>query len=716
MKPQSLIRPLVRALHPYVPGEQPRVKGLIKLNTNENPHPPSPRVLATVKAAVDGRLRLYPHPTAERLRHKLARLHGCRPENIIAGNGSDELLALATRAFVEPQHRGRKSSRSRVQYFTPSYSLYPVLADIHGAAKNAVELPPDFSLPPVSALRRGRQWDFNAALTYITTPNAPGGRGYRRDEMEALVRAMRGVVVLDEAYVDFARENAMTLALKHPHVLVSRTFSKAYSLCFQRIGYFVGHPDLIAALHRIRDSYNVNGLGQLAAEATLEDLGYYRRNFKRIVSVREHTAGQLAKLGWDVLPSQTNFILARPPRFPAQQWLAALRERKILVRWFSAPEVREYLRVTIGTRAEMAQFLRAVRQILRQGREVDGRAPATCPRCRPTTPSRPTPSRPSSARSTGRGQLRRGLAAGVHAGLREHQASAAQGAAGLHLGQDHLRQPHQAEGNARGARPIQAAGDLRQPRTSSGRSRQFAPHAGVVLRLRVPNTGSVVELSSKFGCDPGEAVDLIEEAFPAGPGGGRAQLPRRQPVHQLRELRPGAEPGGGGDAGSRAARAHEIKILDIGGGFPAPYHRTSAHSRLARKINAEIDRLFPRTSRSWPSRAGSWWPRPRRPWPAIIGKAVRDGKTCYYIDDGVYHTFSGIIFDHCQYHLKAFKEGPDRDLRRVRPDLRRPGHHLARRGTARARDRRPGLCREHRRLQQRLRHLVQRLPARQGCM
>src|SRR5436190_922354 len=162
-----LIRPLVHTLHAYVPGEQPKIKGLIKLNTNENPYPPSPRVLKAVKAAVDGRLRLYPNPTAQLLREKLARLHGCGPENIIIGNGSDELLALAVRAFVEPQAKLRARSVETVQYFTPSYSLYPVLAEIHGAAKNAVPLERDFTLPSTAELKRARDWDVNAALTFV---------------------------------------------------------------------------------------------------------------------------------------------------------------------------------------------------------------------------------------------------------------------------------------------------------------------------------------------------------------------------------------------------------------------------------------------------------------------------------------------------------------------------------------------------------------------
>ena len=357
----SRVRPLVRALHPYVPGEQPKIKGLIKLNTNENPYPPSPRVLRTVQAAVDGRLRLYPNPSAERLREKLAKLHRCQPENIIVGNGSDEVLMLAVKGFVEP---AAKSAKGIVQYFIPSYSLYPVLAEIHGASTNAVPLHADFSLPDVVELKRRRQWDLHAALTLITTPNAPSGRGYSTKELEALCLAQRGVVVLDEAYVNFAKEDAMKLALKYPHVLVARTFSKAYSLCFQRVGYFVGHVELIGALHKIRDSYNVNGLGQIAAEATLDDLAYYRANFRRIIATRSGLDHELTKLGFQVLPSQTNFILARPPQFAAAVWLEKLRAEKILVRWFPAPEVRVYLRITIGTPAESAALVSAARKIL----------------------------------------------------------------------------------------------------------------------------------------------------------------------------------------------------------------------------------------------------------------------------------------------------------------------------------------------------------------
>jgi len=389
-KPTSLVRPLVRRLRPYTPGEQPKIKGLIKLNTNENPYPPSSKVLRAVRAATDGRLRLYPHPTAQPLREKLARLHRCEPENIIVGNGSDELLAMAVRCFVEPvsgagPHNGGTSStspllepfakrgtrrtrpsevfpsRNLVQFFTPSYSLYPVLTEIHGAAQNPVPLDPDFGLPETSDLKREQRWDFKAALSFITTPNAPSGRGYATRELEEICRLQRGVVVLDEAYVDFAQEHALSLALKYSHVLVARTFSKAYSLCFQRVGYFIGHPELIAALHKIRDSYNVNGLGQVAALATLDDLAYYRKNFRRIIDTREQLSRELGGLGFSVLPSQTNFILARPPTASAKSWLQKLRNRRILVRWFDQPRIQNYLRITIGTPQEAQALVKAVR-------------------------------------------------------------------------------------------------------------------------------------------------------------------------------------------------------------------------------------------------------------------------------------------------------------------------------------------------------------------
>jgi len=366
---ELLVRQLVRKLQPYVPGEQPKIKDLAKLNTNENPYPPSPNVLEAVKAAVDGRLRLYPNPTAEPLREKLAKLHRCQPDQIIVGNGSDELLALAVRTFVDPMI-GRDETvmswdrRTTVQFLAPSYSLYPVLAGIHGARPHPFPLEPNFDVPAPGVLRRSRNWDVRTALTFVTTPNAPSGRGYRTEQIEALCRPMRGVTVLDEAYVDFAEENAMSLTAKFPNVLVARTFSKAYSLCFQRVGYMVGSATLIQAMHKVRDSYNVNGLGQIAAAATLDDLGYYRKIFARIIQTRIALAKELRALGFQVGASQTNFLLVQAPDATAEEWLGWFREQKVLVRWFDDPTISRFLRITVGTEEETEKLLAAVKTIL----------------------------------------------------------------------------------------------------------------------------------------------------------------------------------------------------------------------------------------------------------------------------------------------------------------------------------------------------------------
>lgn len=378
---------MVQKLHAYVPGEQPKIQGLIKLNTNENPYGPSPQVLSALRRAVNDKLRLYPSPTADSLRERLAQHHGCSAENIIVGNGSDELLALATRAFVQPLtcltqyallnatgksprpakvplelRRALESSRYTVQFLQPSYSLYPVLAAIQGGWPKPVALTRDFSLPSARDLRK-QGWDFQAGLTFITTPNAPSGRAIPIADLDQLCQAHWGVIVLDEAYVDFASENALALALKYPHVLVARTFSKAYSLCALRVGYFVGHPELIGALHKIRDSYNVNRLGQVAAEATFDSLPYYQKNFARIIQSREHLTGKLLQAGFEVCPSQTNFVLVRPPKFPAEAWLHQLREHRILVRWFNDPQLSDFLRISIGSEAEIEALLRAVEKI-----------------------------------------------------------------------------------------------------------------------------------------------------------------------------------------------------------------------------------------------------------------------------------------------------------------------------------------------------------------
>ncbi len=350
--PASLIRPHIRSLTPYTPGEQPTDAQFIKLNTNENPFDPSPQVLNAIRRATGEQLRLYPHPTAEPLRRKLATFHGCAAEQIIVGNGSDELLALATRAFVEPAARKtpKPSGRQIIQYFAPSYSLYPALAAIHAARTNAVPLTPSFDIPAPARLRDAG-WRPDAALSFITTPNAPSGRSYRTAKLHRLCAAGQGVIILDETYADFAEENALSLATAFDHVIISRTFSKAYSLCGLRIGYFIGPEPLIAALHKIRDSYNVNSLAQIAAVAALDDLPHYRKNFQTIARERDKLSHSLTQLGFRVIPSTANFLLTSPPRNSgtAAAWHKQLRQQGILIRWFPNPPVNCWLRITIGT-------------------------------------------------------------------------------------------------------------------------------------------------------------------------------------------------------------------------------------------------------------------------------------------------------------------------------------------------------------------------------
>lgn len=365
---KNVIRPLIQKLNPYVPGEQINLPGLIRLNTNEPPYAPAPEVLARIKDSVDARLRRYPNPTSDEVREKLASIHGCKKENILVGNGSDEVLELAVRVFVEPISPSiNDNSASTVQYFDPSYSLYPVLADIAGALKNPVPLLSDFGIPITEQLKSEGKWDFNAALTFVTTPNAPTGRGYTTRELETLCANQNGIILLDEAYANFAEENAMSLALKFPNVLVARTFSKAYALCFQRIGYVVGPENLISSLHKIRGSYNVNGLAQVAASASLDYLNYYQKNFEYIKKTRAKTSEWLSSKGFYVNPSQTNFIFVRPPNIlTAENWYKAYHKKNVLVRWWEYPNVKDYLRISIGSEEEMSEFRKRTLDIFKE--------------------------------------------------------------------------------------------------------------------------------------------------------------------------------------------------------------------------------------------------------------------------------------------------------------------------------------------------------------
>ena len=341
--PEQFICRHVREMHGYVPGEQPRVPGLVKLNTNENPYPPSPRVMEVFRTFAESRARLYPDPVSTELRGLIARRVGCSTAQVFAGNGSDETLALCTRAFVEDD--------GTIGYFDPSYSLYPILAAIRHATVQPVPLAPDYAWNMPAGYR--------ASFFYLTNPNAPTSMLFPKDRIREFCASFPGVVLIDEAYADFSRENCMDLACSMDNVLVSRSFSKSYSLAGLRVGYVVGHEKLIAALFTLKDSYNINALTQAAAFAAFDDEAHMKANVAKVLRTRERVAAELARRGYHVYPSETNFLWVRPPQ-PAASVFQHLRDRKVLIRYFPGEKTGDCLRVTIGTDEQMDAFLAAL--------------------------------------------------------------------------------------------------------------------------------------------------------------------------------------------------------------------------------------------------------------------------------------------------------------------------------------------------------------------
>ena len=336
----------IESLHAYAPGEQPQIPGLIKLNTNENPYPPSPKVFEALRAFDPARLRLYPDPVCKALREHIANLHGCAPANVFAGNGSDEILALASRAFV--------NAGESIGYLDPSYSLYPVLAEIQNAEKHPAPLGPGFAWPDPDASRD--------ALFLLANPNAPTSLRVPTAIVAAFAKKLNGVLLVDEAYADFADDHCMALATApgNANVLVMRTLSKSYSLAGLRFGYCVGPEPLVNALYKIKDSYNVDMLAAALALAALQDPAHMRANTAKIKATRGRLARELRARGFTLPDSQTNFLFARPPDGRAAELLRHLRERKILVRHFDFPTTREHIRATVGTDAEADAFLAAL--------------------------------------------------------------------------------------------------------------------------------------------------------------------------------------------------------------------------------------------------------------------------------------------------------------------------------------------------------------------
>jgi histidinol-phosphate aminotransferase len=337
---------LVHGLDPYVPGEQPKDQRYIKLNTNECPYPPSPKVLEAIHAAADETLRLYPDPNADMLKDAIADHYAVARHNVFVGNGSDEVLAHIFHGLLKHD--------KPLLFPDISYSFYPVYAKLYQIGAQQVALREDFSL---------NLDDFTAENGGIIfpNPNAPTSMAVGLDAIEALLQRNSGsVVVVDEAYIDFGGETAIPLTLKYPNLLVVQTFSKSRSLAGLRVGFAVGHADLIAGLERIKNSFNSYPLGRMAivgAAAAMHDQGYFGSVCRKIMATRAVTVQKLQAMGFSVLPSSANFVFARPPQGNAEAIYLRLKERGVLVRYFNKPRINEYLRITIGTDEEMAEFL-----------------------------------------------------------------------------------------------------------------------------------------------------------------------------------------------------------------------------------------------------------------------------------------------------------------------------------------------------------------------
>ncbi len=349
---------------PYTPGEQPRPgERLIKLNTNENPYPPSPRVRSAIARAARDSLRLYPAPRADAFVESAARHYQVAKEMILAGNGSDELLAMIFRATL-----GRGDT---VAYPVPTYSLYDTLAAIQEARVIRVPLASDFSVP-LKKLAHAR-----AKLTIVCNPNSPSGTFTPPAKLGALARALGGrLLVIDEAYVDFAPASALKLLRRFPNVAILRTLSKSYSLAGMRLGLCFAHPQIIQELHKVKDSYNLSRIAVAAGAEAVADAQWMRRNVGRVKRTRAETIARLRKLGFKVPESAANFVLARMPGRDLAPMARALRDRRVLVRHFPNALLRDAVRISIGTPAEMNALFRALESYLGETRTASKKSPA----------------------------------------------------------------------------------------------------------------------------------------------------------------------------------------------------------------------------------------------------------------------------------------------------------------------------------------------------
>ncbi len=338
----------IRDLTPYTPGEQPRERKFIKLNTNENPYPPSPRVIEAICAGADDTLRLYPDPEARALREAAADYYGLTPEEVFVGNGSDEVLAFAFQAFFDPG--------DTIVFPDITYSFYPVYCNMFGIRYRQAPLNGDFTVP-VEALAGGKG-------VVLANPNAPTGIALPEADIRRILEANPDVaVIVDEAYVDFGGWSVVPLIREYPNLLVVQTLSKSRSLAGMRVGLAFGTPNLIAGVNCVKNSinsYTLDRLALAAAKAAIEDRAYFQSCCEKVMATRAWVTERLEKAGFRVLPSSTNFIFVSCPRVPAKTLMEGLRAAGVLVRYFAQPRIDDFLRVSIGTDEEMEVFCREI--------------------------------------------------------------------------------------------------------------------------------------------------------------------------------------------------------------------------------------------------------------------------------------------------------------------------------------------------------------------
>jgi histidinol-phosphate aminotransferase len=345
----TYFRQNIEAMEGYVPGEQPSDPRVVKLNTNENPYPPSPKVMQAIAAVSPDQLRRYPDPLGNAFRDTAARIFGVTRDNVICGNGMDDILNMTVRAFSGPE--------AALVYPTPTYTLYAVLAQIQASIVREVPFPSDFSLP-IDALVAA-----HGRVTYLANPNSPTGTLVPFEDVARLADRLDGVLCIDEAYVDFAKNDCMELARTRTNVLVMRTMSKGYGLAGLRFGFAIGHRDLIDGLMKVKDSYNVDAIAIAAAAAALDDQAYRNETRRRVIEERKRLATELEQLRLPCLPSESNFLLATAGKPRARELYETLKARGILVRYFNYPGLDDRLRITVGTREQNDALLAALAEL-----------------------------------------------------------------------------------------------------------------------------------------------------------------------------------------------------------------------------------------------------------------------------------------------------------------------------------------------------------------